>query len=104
MECPRQETDETLDGHEEIAPFEKVKYLPYLRSCLDESLRITPPKVEHLLLPVEIVLFRLALCIIRPTRGKNSLSAKGIQSLGYVVDNSIVVPVTAFAEAEGSIL
>lgn len=39
----REEVDATLDGDEEIAPYEKVKYLPYLRACLDESLRIYPP-------------------------------------------------------------
>lgn len=26
-----------------VAPYSKVKHLPYLRACLDESLRITPP-------------------------------------------------------------
>ena len=28
---------------ERVAPYAKVKSLPYLRACLDESLRITPP-------------------------------------------------------------
>ncbi len=39
----RQEIDETLDDDEEVAPYEKVKFLPYLRACLDESLRLFPP-------------------------------------------------------------
>lgn len=43
MKKLRQELDETLDDDEEVAPYEKVKYLPYLRACLDESLRISPP-------------------------------------------------------------
>ena len=46
MKKLRQEIDETLDEDEEIAPYEKVKYLPYLRACLDESLRIFPP-ISH---------------------------------------------------------
>lgn len=46
MEKLRQEIDETLDADEEIAPYEKVRYLPYLRACLDESLRIFPP-ISH---------------------------------------------------------
>ncbi|KAL2846911.1 cytochrome P450 [Aspergillus pseudoustus] len=42
----REEVDHALDaGGEEdaVAPYDKVKNLPYLRACLDESLRITPP-------------------------------------------------------------
>ena len=46
MERLRKEIDETLDDDEEIAPYEKVKHLPYLRACLDESLRIFPP-ISH---------------------------------------------------------
>ncbi|KAF2159838.1 hypothetical protein M409DRAFT_60435 [Zasmidium cellare ATCC 36951] len=42
----RQEIDETLEEDEEVAPYEKVKYLPYLRACLDESLRLFPP-ISH---------------------------------------------------------
>ncbi|PLB50811.1 benzoate 4-monooxygenase cytochrome P450 [Aspergillus steynii IBT 23096] len=38
----REEVDVILTG-EEIAPYAKVKSLPYLRACLDESLRISPP-------------------------------------------------------------
>ncbi|KAK2608765.1 hypothetical protein QQS21_002754 [Conoideocrella luteorostrata] len=39
----RSEVDAVLAPDEVIAPYEKVKHLPYLRACLDESLRITPP-------------------------------------------------------------
>ncbi|CAF3460866.1 hypothetical protein SNK05_004716 [Fusarium graminearum] len=39
----RQEVDSVLDPEEVVAPYDKVKHLPYLRACLDESLRITPP-------------------------------------------------------------
>ena len=46
MQKLRAEIDATLDEDEEIAPYEKVKYLPYLRACLDESLRIFPP-ISH---------------------------------------------------------
>lgn len=46
MKKLRQEVDETLDEDEEIAPYEKVKYLPYLRAVLDESLRMYPP-ISH---------------------------------------------------------
>ncbi|KAH8204608.1 hypothetical protein TruAng_001237 [Truncatella angustata] len=38
----RDEVDYVLDGDEVVAPYDKVKHLPYLRACLDESLRITP--------------------------------------------------------------
>lgn len=42
----REELDNALDSSEDIAPYEKVKHLTYLRACLDESLRIIPP-VSH---------------------------------------------------------
>jgi cytochrome P450 len=37
------EIDAVLDPEEIIAPYDKVKHLPYLRACLDESLRLFPP-------------------------------------------------------------
>ncbi|KAI0858975.1 cytochrome P450 [Xylaria cubensis] len=39
----REEIDTVLDHDEVIAPYSKVKNLPYLRACLDESLRLQPP-------------------------------------------------------------
>jgi cytochrome P450 len=39
----RTEIDSVLEPDEVVAPYDKVKHLPYLRACLDESLRITPP-------------------------------------------------------------
>lgn len=39
----RQELDAALSDEEIIAPYSKVKNLPYLRACLDESLRVMPP-------------------------------------------------------------
>lgn len=43
MKRLREELDTVLDEDDVIAPYEKVKYLPYLRACLDESLRLFPP-------------------------------------------------------------
>ncbi|KAJ4263897.1 hypothetical protein NW762_005934 [Fusarium torreyae] len=39
----REEVDTVLEPDEIVASYDKVKHLPYLRACLDESLRITPP-------------------------------------------------------------
>ncbi|KAI9035235.1 cytochrome P450 [Aspergillus affinis] len=39
----REELDAVLDPDEIVAPYDKIKHLPYLRACLDESLRIFPP-------------------------------------------------------------
>lgn len=39
----REEVDSVLDPDEIVAPYDKVKHLPYLKACLDEALRITPP-------------------------------------------------------------
>lgn len=39
----RQEIDKALDEDEVLAPYDKVKNLPFLRACLDEGLRISPP-------------------------------------------------------------
>lgn len=37
------EIDGVLDEDETIAPYDKVKDLPYLRACIDEGLRLIPP-------------------------------------------------------------
>lgn len=39
----REEVDNALDFEDVVAPYKKVRNLPYLRACLDGSLRITPP-------------------------------------------------------------
>ncbi|CAG8384547.1 unnamed protein product [Penicillium salamii] len=39
----RDEVSGVLDEGETIAPYAKVKSLPYLKACLDESLRLSPP-------------------------------------------------------------
>lgn len=45
MEKLRVEVDTVLDEDEVVAPYAKVKHLPYLRACLDESLRMLPPVI-----------------------------------------------------------
>ncbi|KAJ9658389.1 hypothetical protein H2201_007829 [Coniosporium apollinis] len=44
----REEIDAVLDDDDIIAPYDKVKHLPYLRACLDESLRLFPPTPQGL--------------------------------------------------------
>lgn len=39
----RAEIDSALEPDDIVVSYDKVKHLPYLRACLDESLRITPP-------------------------------------------------------------
>jgi cytochrome P450 len=39
----REEIDAVLSPSEVVAPYEAVKHLPYLRACLDESMRLSPP-------------------------------------------------------------
>ncbi|KAI9820785.1 MAG: hypothetical protein M1827_005156 [Pycnora praestabilis] len=39
----REEVDSVLEDTEVVAPYDKVKHLPYLRACLDESMRMYPP-------------------------------------------------------------
>jgi cytochrome P450 len=42
----QEELDEALDPEEAVAPYDQVKYLPYLRAVIDESLRLYPP-ISH---------------------------------------------------------
>ncbi|CAH0051294.1 unnamed protein product [Clonostachys solani] len=44
----REELDAVLDPDEPVAPFDRVKHLPYLRACLDESMRLTPPNTMNI--------------------------------------------------------
>lgn len=44
----REEIDAVLDPDEVVAPYDKVKHLPHLRACLDESLRLFPPTPQGL--------------------------------------------------------
>lgn len=39
----RAELDEVMDSDEVVAPYDKVKILPYLNACINESLRMWPP-------------------------------------------------------------
>ncbi|KAB2571862.1 Benzoate 4-monooxygenase [Lasiodiplodia theobromae] len=39
----RTEIDTVADPDEVVIPYDKLKNLPYLRACLDESMRIAPP-------------------------------------------------------------
>ncbi|KAJ5408548.1 hypothetical protein N7509_002431 [Penicillium cosmopolitanum] len=41
----REELDGVLDEDEVVASYSKVKNLPYLRACIDESLRMLPPVI-----------------------------------------------------------
>ncbi|KAM0194703.1 hypothetical protein ACHAPI_007000 [Fusarium lateritium] len=48
MQLLQQELDSVLEPDEVVAPYDKVKHLPYLRACLDESLRLWPPTPQGL--------------------------------------------------------
>jgi cytochrome P450 len=39
----REELATVLENSDVVVPYDKVKHLPYLRACLDESMRIFPP-------------------------------------------------------------
>lgn len=39
----RDEVDAVMETGERVASYDKVRHLPYLRACLDESLRLFPP-------------------------------------------------------------
>lgn len=44
MDKLREELDNALED-EIVAPYGKIKHLPYLRTCIDESLRMMPPVI-----------------------------------------------------------
>ncbi|KAF5858452.1 hypothetical protein ETB97_004391 [Aspergillus alliaceus] len=44
----REEIVGVLDQDEVIVPYGKVKHLPYLRACFDESMRMFPPVLLHI--------------------------------------------------------
>ena len=44
----RAELDEALESHDGVVPWCKVKNLPYLRACVDESMRLSPPVATDL--------------------------------------------------------
>ncbi|KAL3421590.1 cytochrome P450 oxidoreductase [Phlyctema vagabunda] len=43
LEKLRSEVASALDENDIVAPYDKIRHLPYLRACLDESLRLLPP-------------------------------------------------------------
>jgi cytochrome P450 len=43
LQVLREELDAVLSDEDIVAPYEKVRYLPYLRACLDESMRMNAP-------------------------------------------------------------
>ncbi|KAH7316925.1 cytochrome P450 CYP5280A1P [Stachybotrys elegans] len=45
----REELDEALSPENVVAPWSKMKKLPYLRACIDESMRLSPPVATDLL-------------------------------------------------------
>ncbi|KAJ3562543.1 hypothetical protein NPX13_g8533 [Xylaria arbuscula] len=45
----RAELDNVLLPEEQVAPWSKVKNLPYLRACIDEAMRLAPPVATELI-------------------------------------------------------
>ncbi|KAJ5622731.1 benzoate 4-monooxygenase cytochrome p450 [Penicillium herquei] len=43
LEKLRDELDDIFEEEMTVAAYDRVKHLPYLRACLDESMRLTPP-------------------------------------------------------------
>ncbi|KAH6662722.1 putative cytochrome P450 [Halenospora varia] len=44
----REEVDSVVDADETVVSYDKVRHLPYLRACLDESMRLFPPTAHGL--------------------------------------------------------
>lgn len=44
----RNEIDAVVDADETVVSYDKVRHLPYLRACLDESMRLFPPTAHGL--------------------------------------------------------
>ena len=75
----REELDSVLDEDDVVAPYEKVKYLPYLRACLDESLRLWPPTSHGL---------------------PRMTPAEGTQILGDYIPGGVTVSMSAYVYIE----
>lgn len=45
----RDELDNALNPEDAVAPWDKVRGLPYLRACIDEALRLAPPVAANLI-------------------------------------------------------
>ncbi|WYZ36112.1 hypothetical protein EsH8_X_000759 [Colletotrichum jinshuiense] len=45
----REELDEALGTDDVIAPWSKMEMMPYLRACIDESMRLSPPVATDLI-------------------------------------------------------
>jgi cytochrome P450 len=45
----RKELDSVLSPTDSVAPWQKIKSLPYLRACIDESMRLAPPVATDLI-------------------------------------------------------
>ncbi|KAF2094199.1 cytochrome P450 monooxygenase [Rhizodiscina lignyota] len=43
----RRELDAVLEPGEVVAAYDRIKHLPYLRACLDESMRLNPPNTMN---------------------------------------------------------
>jgi cytochrome P450 len=48
LEKLRDEVDAVLSPDEVVGPYDKVRIIPYLRACLDESMRLYPPTAHGL--------------------------------------------------------
>ncbi|KAH8199398.1 hypothetical protein TruAng_006442 [Truncatella angustata] len=70
-----EEVDAVLDPEEVVAPYDKIKHLPYLKACLDESLRLFPPTPQGL---------------------PRKTPAEGASIMGHFIPGNTTVSVSAF--------